>query len=248
MKSASAMIRRDISFSNPQENILFDEVLLYLAERGSCGQVLRFWESEVTFIVLGRTSKVEEDITLAAIKEDIPVLRRFSGGGSVLQGKGCLNYTLILSKELNPEVAGLRSSYQFILSRVSHAFKDINIGILFASISDLIIPEGGRKISGNAQHRGKKFILHHGTILYNFDIALIGRYLKIPKEAPSYRQGRSHKDFLTNVNVASGKIKESLSGAWGVEDQNDRLLPEEGNCLKNFLETKSTLVETKNLF
>ena len=99
------MVAKDISFETPQENILFDEVLLSLAEQKKSGEVLRFWESDKFFIVLGRTSSPVNDIHIsAAVHDKIPVLRRSSGGGTVLQGKGCLNYSLILSKETHPQI------------------------------------------------------------------------------------------------------------------------------------------------
>ena len=54
----------------------------------------------------------DEEIKKAAIKEDkITVVRRSSGGGTVMQGKGCFNYSLILSKERHPQIADLKSSY-----------------------------------------------------------------------------------------------------------------------------------------
>ena len=51
------MLLKDISFPAPQENIFFDESLF--RENKEC---LRFWESPVVFIVLGRTGKAQEDI------------------------------------------------------------------------------------------------------------------------------------------------------------------------------------------
>ena len=74
------MVLKDISFESPPENIVYDEVLLYLAEHDEASEVLRFWESPKYFIVLGRTGKMEDDVKLAQTKKDnIPVLRRFSG-------------------------------------------------------------------------------------------------------------------------------------------------------------------------
>ena len=100
---------RDISFSSPTENILFDEVLWRLAEKDEGGEFLRFWESSEVFIVLGRAGQAQEDVNLvAAQKDNIPVLRRSSGGGTVVQGPGCLNYTLILSKQKRPVLNDLR--------------------------------------------------------------------------------------------------------------------------------------------
>jgi len=165
------MILKDISFKSPQENILYDDVLLHLAEQGQQGEVLRFWESPVYFVVLGRIGKEREDAKIDAVRRDhISVLRRSSGGGTVLQGKGCLNYSLVLSQELNPQIADLRKSYQIILGKVIEALKQIGIESKFCPISDIALAENNRKFSGNAQKRLKKFILHHGTILYNFDL------------------------------------------------------------------------------
>ena len=45
------MILRDISFSKPIDNIIFDEVLFQLAEKEGYGESLRFWESPQDFIV-----------------------------------------------------------------------------------------------------------------------------------------------------------------------------------------------------
>src|SRR5262245_50689788 len=88
----SVMRCLDISFDTPEENIAYDEVLLSLAEEGKLGEVLRFWESSQTFAVLGRIGKAQEDLDLDALRKDgIKVLRRASGGGTVLQGKGVLN-------------------------------------------------------------------------------------------------------------------------------------------------------------
>ena len=116
------MILKDISFSTPQDNILFDDVLLQLAEEGRGDQVLRFWESQQYFIVLGRTGQEHEEVKADEVRKDrIPVLRRSSGGGTVVQGKGCLNYSLIFSKEKTPQIADLRKSYAYILAKVVQA-------------------------------------------------------------------------------------------------------------------------------
>ena len=166
------MLLKDISLNTPQENILYDEVLLHLAEEGLHGdeEILRFWESEKVFIVLGRIGKAEHDIYMKeAFKNDIPILRRSSGGGTVLQGKGCLNYTFILSKNRNRQLSDLRRSYEVILQPIIHALKRLGKDVQFFPVSDIALAQDRKKISGNSQKRGRRFILHHGTILYDFN-------------------------------------------------------------------------------
>ena len=230
------MLLKDITLPTPQENILYDNVLLELAEQGSAGETLRFWESPELFIVLGRIGNPAADLHVAKVLADrIPVLRRSSGGGTVLQGRGCLNYTLVLSKE-HPEIQDLRRSYQFILGRIIAALKALNVDAACRPLSDIALAQNNKKISGNAQKRGRKFILHHGTLLYQFDLKKIAEYLTMPKDVPEYRQDRSHLDFVTNIPTTAAAIKQEIRKVFAVAAATDQLSPEETLCLHQFLQ------------
>lgn len=207
-----SMLIKDISFSSAEENILYDEKLLDLAEEGLAGEALRFWESPDFFIVLGRASKPETDVrTDEAARGGIKIIARRSGGGTVLQGPGCLNYSLILSSEKRPELRDIRRSYEFIISKICTSFNNIGVNANFEPLSDIAL--SGRKFSGNAQWRRKRHILHHGTILYNFPIEMAERYLKMPSAEPPYRKGRSHGEFLTNLGISPPEIKKAIEKA-----------------------------------
>ncbi|MBF0571344.1 MAG: lipoate--protein ligase family protein [Candidatus Omnitrophica bacterium] len=226
---------RDISFSTPQENIAFDEVLLSLAEKYSGGECLRFWESSRIFIVLGRIGRAEIDINSNQIQQDnVSVLRRSSGGGTVLQGPGCLNYTLILSKQKHPEINDLRKSYEWISDKVIAALRKSGLDAYFRPMSDLATGSGEKKFSGNAQRRAKSYILHHGTILYKFDLSLISRYLKMPQEVPEYRKHRPHMDFVTNVPIDPNVFKGHLAQIFQTSTMQPPS-PQELSFLKEFL-------------
>jgi len=75
-------------------------------------------------------------------------------------------------------------------------------------LSDIAVDN--KKISGNAQARKKKYFLHHGTFLYDFDIGKIPYYLKYPPKEPNYRKNRSHSDFLTNIPLTPEQLKECI--------------------------------------
>lgn len=233
------MLLKDISFHTPQENIFFDEVLLDLAERGLSGEALRFWESDQFFIVLGRISKGEDDLKLDAVRRDgIPVLRRSSGGGTVLQGKGCLNFSLVLSKESRPELSGIRQSYAFILGQVVRALKRFNVACRYFPISDIALTGSQKKISGNAQKRSRNFILHHGTLLYDFDLRKIEDYLEMPADIPPYRAGRPHLDFVDNIPLSANQLKEGLAKVFDPGPPELCLNEMEQDCLTSTLKTK----------
>ncbi|MBU4376361.1 MAG: lipoate--protein ligase family protein [Candidatus Omnitrophica bacterium] len=207
------MTVKDISFASIDENIRYDESLLECAENGMGGEVLRFWEAKNISIILGRACKEELEIKKSEARDDgIKIAKRMSGGGTVLQGPGCLNYALVLSFENRPELKDIKKSYQIILERICAALNRIGIKAEFEPISDMAT--GGRKFSGNAQWRQKRYMLHHGTILYNFPIEKIGRYLKMPPAEPPYRKGKSHSEFLCNAGAKAPEIKKAIERAW----------------------------------
>ena len=202
----------DLTLPTPAENLALDEALLLRAEAGEGGEVLRLWEWPRPAVVLGAGCRLADDVDEAACRTDgVPVLRRSSGGGTVLLGAGCLLYTLILDGERAPELAGIRSSYAFILERVATTFPEA-AGVEMAGTSDLAA--AGRKFSGNAQQRKRRFLLHHGTLLYAFDLERVGRYLLPPPRQPEYRAGRDHAAFLRNLDLPAEEIKRRLRVAW----------------------------------
>ena len=95
-------------------------------------------------------------------------------------GPGCLNFALILSLERRPELRDVRASYDKLLGALLEAFA--LKGLARAGPSDLACL--GRKVSGNAQMRKRSSLLHHGTILYGFDLGLVDRYLPVPRLIP----------------------------------------------------------------
>lgn len=107
----------DLTLPTPAENLACDEALLDLCEAGGAGEILRFWEPTDYFVVVGYGNRVANEVNIAACKAGgIPVFRRCSGGGTVLQGPGCLNYSLILNIAHGP-LQNITSTNRFILER-----------------------------------------------------------------------------------------------------------------------------------
>jgi lipoate-protein ligase A len=157
-----------------------------------------------------------EDVVEAACSAaDVPIVRRSSGGGTVLLGAGCLLYSLVLAYDRAPALREILSSYGYILERVRVALTGVGTGIQHAGTSDLAA--GERKFSGNAQQRKRRHLLHHGTLLYGFDVDLVGRYLRLPRRQPDYRGGRAHAAFLTNLAAGRAELARRLQTAWGAD-------------------------------
>lgn len=202
----------DHGLSDPHESIALDQAFFAALEDRKIGETLRFWESRSTAVVVGSSAVVEREVDEpACFRDNVPIIRRRSGGGAVVVAPGCLNYSLLLSLDARPELGDVRYSYALLLGRVVDELRVP--GLAVRGSSDLAI--GRRKVSGSAQRRGRSTLLHHGTFLYKCDLAKIRRYLKEPVRQPDYREGRPHVAFVANLSSDIGPIKETLIRAFG---------------------------------
>jgi lipoate-protein ligase A len=206
----------DLTFPTPAENLACDEALLDLCESGSVIEILRFWESPTYFVVVGYGNHVEREVDVVACDgEGIPILRRCSGGGTVLQGPGCLNYALILTSAPDSPGESISSTNCYIMSRQRDALRNLGLDVAIHGYTDLVLAATPpRKFSGNSQRRKRHSLLFHGTFLYAFDLALIEKTLKFPSQQPGYRESRPHATFVSNVPISATQIKSILKKVW----------------------------------
>ena len=204
------MIIFNKSYKTPEENLASDEYLLQEVNNGNYTDgICRIWESPNVFVVLGLSKKIEDDVNSNACKRDgIPILKRCSGGGTVLQGPGCFNYSFILPMAYAKELESLTNDNIYSSIGQKTLSKALN-NIELKGISDLTINDV--KFSGNAQRRLKNAILFHGTILYDFDLGLISDYLKEPPIQPEYRKNRPHRSFIQNISITKKELTQLFS-------------------------------------
>ena len=185
----------DLTLPSPAENLACEEALLEACEESGNTEILRFWEAREPFVVVGYANKVATEVNLdACAAKKLPIFRRCSGGGTVLQGAGCLNYALILRITDDGPCRTITSANQFIMERnraaIEALYKTFNFQLSTFNFSvsghtDLAL--NGRKFSGNSQRRKKNFLLFHGTFLLDFDLALVSEFLRMPSLQPDYR-------------------------------------------------------------
>jgi lipoate-protein ligase A len=198
------------TFDDPRNNLEIDEKLLKLVDKGHFTEgILRIWESKTYFVVLGLSKKIKDDVNeLNCIKDNVPILKRCSGGGTVLQGPGCFNYGYILPISHTPQLNSIHQTTDYILQKVKGALTPTINNIQLQGVSDLTV--NNIKFSGNAQRRLKNAVLFHGTILYDFDLSLVAKYLKEPPIQPDYRLNRPHKDFINNAPIKKQELIETF--------------------------------------
>jgi lipoate-protein ligase A len=189
------------------ENLALEELLLRpLVKSPSVEPIVRLWDNPEICIVLGRAEKAEQQIRLSKCQQrGIPFYRRVSGGGTVTHGPGNMNLSFFLPFTWNQELKNLKTSYHIILKWVQNAIKNsCGAETHINGTCDLCI--GDKKISGTAQARKRFGILHHLTLLVDFDTSIIAKVQSEPEKQPDYREKRSHDDFITTLEREGYKL------------------------------------------
>jgi lipoate-protein ligase A len=157
--------------------------------------LLRFWWGDGLAVVMGSSERADAVVdTDACAALRVPILKRCSGGGTVLQTSGVLNYSLISPA---PSTLDVRAAFRQGTDVIRAILRSFGVVGVACGTSDVAV--GDRKISGNAQAWRWKSLLVHGTLLIDFDFDLAGKTLKHPSRQPDYRRGRSHRDFLITL-------------------------------------------------
>lgn len=167
-------------------------------------EVLRLWELPSPCVVLGRASKIAEEVNSAACDADgVAVLRRASGGATIVAGPGCLMYSVLISYQKRPAWRGLDVAHLQVMRRIRNAVQhaadcsDLSLRVEIQGTCDLTID--GRKFSGNALRCKRNWMIYHGTIMVAMPLQWLSKYLLEPPRQPAYREKRPHETFVSNV-------------------------------------------------
>jgi len=198
------------------QHIALDRNLLPLVGSGDLPPLLRFWDCLDEAVVLGVAQKVDDHVHADACAADsVPVLKRFSGGGTVWIGRGCLVFSVIRPFGDDIRQYDVQGAYRTVFQPVLDQFSLRGLAVTFEPPCDLALD--GMKICGNAQAQRRGAVRIHGSFLINEDISRIARYVKHPTIAPTYRQGRPHSDFICNLSTRGftrATLAALLQAAW----------------------------------
>lgn len=115
------------SGSTAAEYLAWDDAILQQVSEGG-PEVLWFWEASQPFVVIGRGQRVDLEVDRERCELDgVPVLRRTSGGGAVVQGPGCLCYGMALRIPDTGPLSGVTSTNQWVMERQASALRNVGL-------------------------------------------------------------------------------------------------------------------------
>lgn len=203
-----------------QENMRIDSDLLDSAIENKLDYpIFRLYAWKPACVSLGRNQK-DDFLDRSFLEENnIDVVRRLTGGRALLHADE-ITYSFICPTLYLKNGEHVVSSYKEISRILIGKFKTIGIDLDFGSNKPIktgfdycmLISTGadlcyhGKKLIGSAQCRKQGYILQHGSILYDYDKALLE---KIFKEPVSTDEITSIKEI--NPKLTKEKIIDRLS-------------------------------------
>ncbi|RKE03104.1 lipoate--protein ligase [Marinifilum flexuosum] len=201
--------------NNPYYNLACEEYLLK-----NYDEDFFFLYINQDSLVVGKHQNTLAEINLDRVNEEnIPVVRRLSGGGTVYHDFGNLNYCLIKKGE-----KGKLVDFKGYSSPIIQVLQKLGVNAKFEGKSDLTID--GKKFSGNASHVYKNKVLQHGTMLFSSDLKRLNHLLKVNPLKFKDRGVRSIRSRVTNIS-------EYLSSPISISDFADKVIREFGLTYPN---------------
>lgn len=155
-------------------------------------EIFILWINEPA-IIIGKHQNTIEEINKEYIDEHgIHVVRRLSGGGAVYHDLNNLNYTII-SNKADEGAFDFKTFSQPVIETLA----DLGVTAEFTGRNDLEID--GKKFCGNAQAYSNGRMMHHGCLLFDVDMTVLGNALKVSKDKIESKGVKSVRARVTNI-------------------------------------------------
>jgi len=186
------------SETDPYYNLAAEEFLLMTATTDT----FMIWSNEPS-VIIGKHQNTSKEINHSYIESHkLPVVRRLSGGGTVYQDLGNVNFSFIYTDRKENLVDFRQFTKPIILF-----LQELGLNAAFQGKNNITV--AGLKVSGNSAHIYKNKVLHHGSLLFNTDLEALHQALKGSEKLYKDKSVNSVRAKVTNVSY---HIKNDLSG------------------------------------
>jgi lipoate---protein ligase len=186
----------NLTSTDPFFNLAVDEYLLKSRDE----DFLVLGINSPSVIIGKHQAPHRETDTRYITSNNIPVIRRISGGGTVFHDHGNLNFSFISNSTAGKQV-DFRKYTQPVIKFLATAGAEVK----FEGKNDLKI--NGLKISGNAEHVWRNRVLHHGTLLFDSQLDIMKKSLRKDYSCYLSRAVASNPSPVTNLRDQLNSIK-----------------------------------------
>jgi lipoate---protein ligase len=164
---------------------------------------VKVWRPDQMCLVLGQSNNPETSLVVEQVVEDqIPVYKRPSGGETVILTPNMLVISVVFRV---PTLRNPKPYFVKVNSGIISALEKQGVtGLNQKGISDITIYD--KKILGSSIYRTTEKMFYHAVLNISESIDTISKYIAHPAKEPDYRQGRSHKEFVTSLQEAGYEL------------------------------------------
>jgi len=196
------MIYIENDLTSPYFNFALEEYLMKEKDLND-NEIFMFWRTKPT-VMVGKYQNTLEEINTKYVEENnVNVVRRVSGGGTIYTDMNSWQYSFIVKNYKGGSI-----DFKAFTQPIIRALEKQGVNAYFNSRNDLLID--GKKFSGNAQHIKGNCMLHHGSILFNADIKAMVESITVAEEKIISKGIKSIRERVTNVAEHLNKNVDSV--------------------------------------
>jgi lipoate-protein ligase A len=210
----------------PKTNFKIEEQILEMCDGDKF--ILRFWQNSPC-VVIGKFQEEEYEVNLEYIKKkNIPIFRRFTGGGTVYHDQGNLNITfckekenILFSKYILQEARGIT---EIILKGIREFYKNCEV----KERNSIFL--GEKKILGSAIAQKNNKFFYHASLLINSNLKELEKVINWEEKYPKNTRSpiKSKRSKVTNlssytpltIDAVKEKILKNFLQTFKIEENN----------------------------
>lgn len=176
--------------NDPTVNLALEEYCVRKLDMSD--DYLLFYINEPS-IIIGKHQNTIEEINSEYVKDnDIRVVRRISGGGTVYHDKGNLNFSF-MTKYSHQSI----HNFKLFTDPVIKVLAELGVNAELNGRNDITVD--GRKISGNAQFTDTKSMFSHGTLLFDSHLDDVAKALNVKADKIESKGIKSVRSRVANI-------------------------------------------------
>lgn len=180
----------NLNTTDPAFNLAAEEYLFSQMPRDRAYVML--WQNDRA-VIIGKYQNTAAEVNGPYLESHgIKAVRRLSGGGAVYHDMGNLNFTLITDAR-----PGGKVDLALFCRPVVRALARFGVKAEISGRNDVTVE--GKKFSGNAQYVREGRVMHHGTILFDSDLAVVQEALRVKAEKLAGKGVSSVRSRVTNL-------------------------------------------------
>jgi len=222
----------DTDNTDPYYVTAADEVISIARKEKKVGNTIHFYRRKPAAVSVGRSRKIHDDVNVdECIKNNVKIVRRTTGGGTIFTDKDCLIYSLVFDRK-DAALSSSKKIFENICNSLVTALKKCDIDTVYKPPNDILL--NGKKISGSAQILKENIVLIHGTILIDTSLELMNKVLKQPKQ--SYVSTiRRETNYTLSINDVKEILKKEFEGNFDTCFEKTELSLYETNLINKLL-------------